>query len=200
MPRIVSRVDVHSSEFRDNAAAMRALVAELNAEVARVARGGSRAATEKHRAAGKLTARERIRVLLDTGSPFLEFSQLAAHGLYGGDIACAGIITGIGRVSGRECVIVANDPTVKGGTYYPLTVKKHLRAQEIAAREPPAVRVPGGERRRLSAGAGRGVSGPRELRAHLLQPGDALGGGRGADLRRARLVHGRRRLCSGHVG
>ncbi|HEY7997129.1 MAG TPA: carboxyl transferase domain-containing protein, partial [Steroidobacteraceae bacterium] len=93
---------------------------------------GAKAATDKHRAAGKLTARERIRVLLDTGSPFLEFSQLAAHGLYGGDIACAGIITGIGRVAGRECVIVANDPTVKGGTYYPLTVKKHLRAQEIA--------------------------------------------------------------------
>ena len=83
-------------------------------------------------AAGKLTARERVRVLLDTGSPFLEFSQLAAHGMYGGDIACAGIVTGIGRVGGRECVIVANDPTVKGGTYYPITVKKHLRAQEIA--------------------------------------------------------------------
>ncbi|HUL19536.1 MAG TPA: carboxyl transferase domain-containing protein [Steroidobacteraceae bacterium] len=132
MPRIASRVDVHSSEFRDNAAATRALVAALSAEVERAARGGSKAATDKHRAAGKLTARERIGVLLDTGSPFLEFSQLAAHGLYGGDIACAGIITGIGRVSGRECVIVANDPTVKGGTYYPLTVKKHLRAQEIA--------------------------------------------------------------------
>ena len=97
-----------------------------------MARGGSEAATHKHRAAGKLSARERIRVLLDTGSPFLEFSQLAAHGLYGGDIAGAGIVTGIGRVAGRECVIVANDPTVKGGTYYPLTVKKHLRAQEIA--------------------------------------------------------------------
>src|SRR5579863_5710530 len=117
MPRIVSRVDVHSSEFRANAAAMQALVAELNAEVGRVARGGSSAATHKHRAAGKLTARERIRVLLDTGSPFLEFSQLAAHGLYGGEIASAGIVTGVGRVSGRECVVVANDPTVKGGTY-----------------------------------------------------------------------------------
>src|SRR2546423_1396405 len=96
------------------------------------ARGGSRAATDKHKAAGKLTARERIRVLLDTGSAFLEFSQLAAHGMYGGEIACAGVVTGIGRIGGRECVIVANDPTVKGGTYYPITVKKHLRAQEIA--------------------------------------------------------------------
>ncbi|MBV8306631.1 MAG: methylcrotonoyl-CoA carboxylase, partial [Gammaproteobacteria bacterium] len=100
--------------------------------VVRVARGGSRAAMDKHTAAGKLPARERIRVLLDTGSAFLELSQLAAHGMYGGDIACAGIITGIGRIAGRECLVVANDPTVKGGTYYPITVKKHLRAQEIA--------------------------------------------------------------------
>ena len=132
MPRIASRVDPHSAEFRDNERAMRTLVEGLGAQVARVARGGSQAATDKHRGAGKLTARERVRVLLDTGSPFLEFSQLAAHGMYGGDIACAGIVTGIGRVAGRECVIVANDPTVKGGTYYPITVKKHLRAQEIA--------------------------------------------------------------------
>jgi 3-methylcrotonyl-CoA carboxylase beta subunit len=132
MPRIATRIDPHSPEFRANAAAMQKLVQELAAEVGRVARGGAPAATEKHRLAGKLTARERIRVLLDTGSAFLEFSQLAAHGMYGGDIACAGIVTGIGRVSGRECVIVANDPTVKGGTYYPMTVKKHLRAQEIA--------------------------------------------------------------------
>ena len=132
MPRLTSRVDLHSEEYRDNERAMRSLVQGLHTEVARVARGGSRAATDKHKAAGKLAARERVRVLLDTGSPFLEFSQLAAHGMYGGDIACAGIITGIGRIAGRECVVVANDPTVKGGTYYPITVKKHLRAQEIA--------------------------------------------------------------------
>src|ERR1700680_3635338 len=132
MPRISSRVDLHSPEYRDNEREMRALIEDLRAEVGRAARGGSRAATDKHKAAGKLPARERIRVLLDTGSPFLEFSQLAAHGMYGGDIACAGIISGIGRVGGRECVVVANDPTVKGGTYYPITVKKHLRAQEIA--------------------------------------------------------------------
>jgi 3-methylcrotonyl-CoA carboxylase beta subunit len=132
MPRIASRADPHSADFKDNASAMQALVKDLTAEVSRAAAGGSRAASDKHRKAGKLTARERIGVLLDTGSPFLEFSQLAAHGMYGGEIACAGIVTGIGRVAGRECVIVANDPTVKGGTYYPLTVKKHLRAQEIA--------------------------------------------------------------------
>jgi 3-methylcrotonyl-CoA carboxylase beta subunit len=132
MPRISTRVDRNCAEYRDNEAAMRALSEELRREVGRAARGGSKAATDKHKAAGKLTARERIRVLLDTGSPFLELSQLAAHGMYGGDIAAAGIVTGIGRVAGRECVIVANDPTVKGGTYYPITVKKHLRAQEIA--------------------------------------------------------------------
>jgi len=132
MPRIATRVDPQSQEFHDNERAMRALSEDLRREVARAARGGSKAAVDKHRAAGKLSARERVRVLLDTGSPFLELSQLAAHGMYGGDIACAGIVTGIGRVGGRECVIVANDPTVKGGTYYPITVKKHLRAQQIA--------------------------------------------------------------------
>src|SRR5579862_2579723 len=132
MPRITSRVDQQSQEYRDNERAMRALSDELRREVARAAQGGSKAAHDKHVKAGKLPARERVRLLLDTGSPFLEFSQLAAHGMYGGDIASAGIVTGIGRVSGRECVIVANDPTVKGGTYYPITVKKHLRAQEIA--------------------------------------------------------------------
>jgi 3-methylcrotonyl-CoA carboxylase beta subunit len=132
MPRIASRLDTRSQEFRDNEAAMRELTAKLKAEVGRAAAGGPAAALERHRAAGKLTARERIQALLDTGSPFLELSQLAAHGMYGGGIACGGIVTGLGRVSGRECVIVANDPTVKGGTYYPITVKKHLRAQEVA--------------------------------------------------------------------
>src|SRR2546421_12670911 len=132
MPRLSTRVDVHSQEYLDNERALRALVAELRRAAEHAAQGGSKAAVQKHKAAGKLTARERIAVLLDTGSPFLEFSQLAAHGLYGGEIASAGIVTGVGRVSGRECVVVANDPTVKGGTYYPITVKKHLRAQEIA--------------------------------------------------------------------
>src|SRR3569833_1382386 len=126
------RVDVKSEEFRDNHRDMSDQAQDLRQQVARVAQGGAAAAVKKHQAAGKLTARERVRVLLYTGSPFLELSQLAAHGMYGGEIAAGGIVTGIGRVSGRECVIVANDPTVKGGTYYPITVKKHLRAQEIA--------------------------------------------------------------------
>src|SRR6201989_568617 len=132
MAAISSRVDVHSEELRANTQAMSELAEDVRKQVARVAQGGTAAAVKKHKAAGKLTARERVRVLLDTGSPFLELSQLAAHGLYGGEIAAAGIVTGIGRISGRECVVVANDPTVKGGTYYPMTVKKHLRAQEIA--------------------------------------------------------------------
>jgi 3-methylcrotonyl-CoA carboxylase beta subunit len=132
MAILPTSVDPHSEDYQESDRAMRALAQTLREDVTRVAKGGSATALQKHKAAGKLTARERIRVLLDTGSPFLELSQLAAHGMYGGDIACAGIVTGIGRISGRECVVVANDPTVKGGTYYPVTVKKHLRAQEIA--------------------------------------------------------------------
>jgi 3-methylcrotonyl-CoA carboxylase beta subunit len=108
------------------------LVEDLKATLQRNAAGGSQAARLKHTQAGKLLARERISALLDPGSPFLELSPLAAQGVYGEELPGAGLITGIGRISGRECMVVANDPTVKGGTYYPLTVKKHLRAQEIA--------------------------------------------------------------------
>jgi 3-methylcrotonyl-CoA carboxylase beta subunit len=108
-------------------------VAELQARTVKVSGGGSAAAVAKHAAQGKLTARERVELLLDQGAPFLEVAALAAGGLYGDEVPSAGLVTGIGRVSGRECVVLANDPTVKGGTYYPLTVKKHLRAQEIAA-------------------------------------------------------------------
>src|ERR1700719_5418443 len=109
MAVISSRADVHSQEFRDNERAMSELAADVRRQAARVALGGSQAAVRKHKAAGKLTARERIRVLLDTGSPFLELSQLAAHGMYGGEIACAGGVTGIGRIGGGECVIGAHD-------------------------------------------------------------------------------------------
>jgi 3-methylcrotonyl-CoA carboxylase beta subunit len=127
-----SELDTGSAEFKDNAAAMRALVEDLRGKVAEAELGGGTVARDRHQARGKLLPRERVRGLIDPGSPFLEFSQLAAFGMYGGEVPSAGIITGIGRVSGRECVIVANDATVKGGTYFPLTVKKHLRAQEIA--------------------------------------------------------------------
>ena len=132
MAQIVSKIDIRSKEFADNRAAMQPLVDDLRLTLQRNAAGGSAAARGKHSKAGKLLARERISVLLDPGSPFLELSGLAAQDVYGEELPGAGLITGIGRVSGRECMVVANDPTVKGGTYYPLTVKKHLRAQEIA--------------------------------------------------------------------
>ena len=127
-----STVESSSPEFRANEAAMRALVAELHERRARAAAGGSAHARERHVSRGKLLPRDRVMTLIDAGAPFLEFSPLAADGMYEDQIAGAGIITGIGRVSGRECVIVCNDSTIKGGTYYPMTVKKHLRAQEIA--------------------------------------------------------------------
>ena len=133
MATIASKIDPRSKDFDENRAAMQRVVDDLRATLRRNAAGGSAAARNKHTQAGKLLARERIALLLDGGSPFLELSALAAQGVYGEDLPGAGLITGIGRVSGRECMVVANDPTVKGGTYYPLTVKKHLRAQEVAA-------------------------------------------------------------------
>src|SRR3954453_20917934 len=115
-----------------NVAAHEALIGDLQAQLERVAQGGGERARDRHVSRGKLLPRERVDRLLDPGAPFLELSALAAHDMYEGDAPGAGIVTGVGRVSGRECVIVANDATVKGGTYYPMTVKKHLRAQEVA--------------------------------------------------------------------
>ena len=132
MPVIKSRLDGGSPAFQANAEHHRTLAEDLRRQVAKVALGGGPDAQKKHTARGKLLPRERVRGLLDPGAPFLELSQLAAHGMYGDDAPSAGLITGIGRVEGREVVIVANDATVKGGTYYPMTVKKHLRAQEVA--------------------------------------------------------------------
>jgi 3-methylcrotonyl-CoA carboxylase beta subunit len=129
---IQSNIRRGEAQFEANAAAMRLLVAQLRERSAAAAQGGTDVARERHRARGKLLARERIDLLLDPGSAWLELSALAAYDMYGGEVPGAGIVTGIGRVSGCECVIVANDATVKGGTYYPITVKKHLRAQEIA--------------------------------------------------------------------
>ncbi|NBU25105.1 MAG: methylcrotonoyl-CoA carboxylase, partial [Gammaproteobacteria bacterium] len=132
MAILESAVDAGSAQFAERAAATRALVEDLKAKLAAAAAGGGEAARARHLARGKLLPRDRIETLLDPGTPFLELSTLAAQGMYGGEAPCAGIITGIGRIAGRECVIVCNDATVKGGTYYPVTVKKHLRAQEIA--------------------------------------------------------------------
>ncbi len=133
MPIIETRVNVRSEEFQANSAAMQSQIDDLRAKLAEVSKGGSESARKKHVARGKLLPRDRVEQLLDPGTPFLELSALAAFNMYDNEAPGAGVITGIGRVSGVECVIVCNDATVKGGTYYPMTVKKHLRAQEIAA-------------------------------------------------------------------
>ncbi len=132
MTRITSSITPRDATFQSNAAAMQALNAELRGRLVTAAIGGDERSRKRHTDRGKLLPRERVRRLLDPGSPFLELSPLAAFGMYEGDIHAASIITGIGRVEGRECVIVCNDATIKGGTYYPVTVKKHLRAQEVA--------------------------------------------------------------------
>ncbi|GIK85749.1 MAG: methylcrotonoyl-CoA carboxylase [Betaproteobacteria bacterium] len=132
MTVIDSALDPRDATFAANREAMSALVADLRAKLAAVELGGGEAARAKHVARNKLLPRERVRTLLDPGSPFLELSPLAAWDMYGDNVASAGIVTGIGRVSGRECVVVCNDATVKGGTYYPMTVKKHIRAQDVA--------------------------------------------------------------------
>ncbi len=137
MPILETKLNARSADFTANATAMRALVADLNVQIDKAALGGGDAARAKHTARGKLLPRDRVAMLLDPGTPFLELSPLAALGLYpdrdGTDSApCAGVIAGIGRVSGVDCMIVCNDATVKGGTYYPMSVKKHLRAQEVA--------------------------------------------------------------------
>ena len=133
MTIIKSNINIKSADFATNAKAMQVQVDDLKTTLANISRGGGAKACERHVSRGKLLPRERVQGLLDPGSPFLELSALAAHDVYGEDVPAAGIITGIGRVSGQECVVVANDATVKGGSYYPLTVKKHLRAQAIAA-------------------------------------------------------------------
>ncbi|MCH7905090.1 MAG: hypothetical protein IH944_11085, partial [Armatimonadetes bacterium] len=132
MEPIHTQANIGDDEHKANRAAMDAVMAEYRDQMQAVLKGGGEKNVAKHRKRGKMLARERIDELIDFGSPFLEFSTFAAHGMYDGAAPCAGIVTGIGRVHGRECIIVANDATVKGGTYFPITVKKHLRAQEIA--------------------------------------------------------------------
>lgn len=132
MAILASSIDKNSADFRANAEKMRALTAELQARRAQAAAGGSEKSRERHVARGKLLPRDRVMNLIDPGSPFLELSPLAANGMYDDAIHGASLITGIGRIEGRECVVVCNDSTIKGGTYFPMTVKKHLRAQEIA--------------------------------------------------------------------
>ena len=132
MTALQSTVVPGTEAFVRNDASLRSLVGQLRSALELAAEGGPASSRAKHVARGKLLPRQRVDALLDRGSPFLELSPLAANGLYDDQAPGAGIITGVGRVSGRECVVVANDATVKGGTYYPMTVKKHLRAQEVA--------------------------------------------------------------------
>src|SRR6266481_614528 len=132
MERIESRISTSSAEFRHNREIMEAQAGKLRAVIEKASEGGPENARRRHLERGKLLVRDRVKRLLDAESPFLELSTLAAYGMYDDEAPCASIVTGIGRVSGREAIIVANDATVKGGTYYPITVKKHLRAQEIA--------------------------------------------------------------------
>jgi 3-methylcrotonyl-CoA carboxylase beta subunit len=132
MPILESQIDTRSAEFQAASLKLRALTDDLRDTLKRTAEGGGAKAREKHIARGKLLPRERIRALLDPGSPFLELAPLAAHGMYDDAAPSAGVIAGIGRVMGQEVVVLANDATVKGGTYFPMTVKKHLRAQEVA--------------------------------------------------------------------
>jgi 3-methylcrotonyl-CoA carboxylase beta subunit len=130
--KIISKINVRSPEFIENTAHMQVQVDDLKVKLEQIKLGGGQRSRERHLSRGKLLPRDRVNALLDAGSPFLELSQLAAYEVYDADVPAAGIITGVGRVGGQECVIVANDATVKGGTYFPLTVKKHLRAQTIA--------------------------------------------------------------------
>ena len=176
--KLESKINVRSDEYKANAKTMRALVDDLRSQCVKVDAGGGEGARAKHAARGKLLPRERVDRLLDPGSAFLEVGKLAAHAMYDDGAPSAGVIAGIGRVSGVECMVVANDATVKGGTYYPMTVKKHLRAQEIAMqnRLPCIYLVDSGGA--FLPGAGQRVPRPRSLRPHLLQPGQHERAGR----------------------
>ncbi len=197
MTVLTSRVDRSSEAFATRAAHMEGLLAELRERTALVAAGGGERATERHRSRGKLTARERIDLLVDPGTAFLELNALAAWDIYDGQAPAAGIVTGIGVIEGRCCVVVANDATVKGGSYFPLTVKKHLRAQEVAEQNQLAVRLPRRLGRRVPAPAGRRLPRPRALRTDLLQPGAPLRQEHRAGRRRDGLLHRGRRVRPG---
>ena len=132
MKRLQTKIDTNSDEFKSNSESMKSLVSELHGRLEEVKKGGPPQHVERHKRRGKLTARERISRLLDPDSPFLELNPLAAYNIYKNDAPSAGIVTGVGIVHGREVLVISNDATVKGGTYYPLTIAKHVRAQEVA--------------------------------------------------------------------
>ena len=195
-----SSINSASAEFARNAEAMRALVTELKEKLNQVAGGGGEASRARHTSRGKMLARQRVDLLIDPGTAFLELSPLAAHGLYGGDVHSASIITGVGQISGRECMVVANDATIKGGTYYPMTVKKHLRAQDIARQNnlPCIYMVDSGGA--FLPQQDEILPGRTAFWPHLLQSGSNVGARYPPDCDRDGLMHGRRRLCTGDVG
>ena len=195
-----SRINTRDENFSKNRDHMQAQVDDLRRKVDRIRLGGGAKAQERHTSRGKLLPRDRLNALLDPGSPFLELSQLAAYKVYEDDVPGAGIITGIGRVAGQECMIFINDATVKGGTYYPLTVKKQGRAQTIAEENhlPCLYLVDSGGA--FLPAAGRGLSGPRAFRARVLQPGAHVLEGHPTDCRRTRFLHCGGRLPACHGG
>ncbi len=193
-----SKINPRSADFQANAA-HDAGAGRRPAREGCPGRAGRRRgrARQAHLARGKLLPRERVDHCSTRARPSWRSASWPPAACTTTRRPAAGMIAGIGRVEGVECMIVANDATVKGGTYYPMTVKKHLRAQEIAAAEPPAVHLPGRLGRRLPAQAGRGLPRPRPLRPHLLQPGQHVGAGHPADRGGDGLVHRRRRLRAG---
>ena len=198
MSQILSTIQTRSSEFAEQTRAMQEQITALRERIQHNAKGGSDAAKQRHTERGKLLPRERVRRLLDPGSPFLELSPLAAYNLYNNEAPGAGVITGIGRIAGIECMIVCNDATVKGGTYYPLSVKKHLRAQEIAQQNQlPCIY--------LVDSGGANLPNQHEVfpdRDHFgrifLQPSANVRQGHPADRRGHGLLHRRRRLRARH--
>jgi 3-methylcrotonyl-CoA carboxylase beta subunit len=154
MTTLKTQLNPRAADFQANAAAMQTVVADLHDKVEKIALGGPEAARQKHLARGKLLPRERVSGLLDPGTPFLEIGQFAAYGMYGGDVPAASVIAGIGRVEGVECMIVANDATVKGGTYYPSDREEAPAGAGNRAGKPPALCLSGRFRRRLPAHAG----------------------------------------------
>ncbi len=200
MYRIETKVDTKSPEYQANFDENKRLVEDLRSRMDAARQGGPPESVARHKARGKLTVRERLDRLFDDNTPFIELSPLAACDMYDNAAPAAGMVTGIGVVHGREVLVVANDATVKGGTYFPMTIKKHVRAQEIARKNnlPCVYLVDSG--RYLPAGAIGDISRQGSLRQNLLQSGDALGTSYSADCSRARQLHGWWRLCSGDVG
>ena len=199
MHKLDTLINKNSPTFKANLERMTQLVTELRQRVAKAREGGGAKYVQRHREQGKMPVRERIARLVDEGAPFLELSPLAGYELYDDETPGAGIVTGVGRVSGRDVVIVANDATVKGGTYYPVTVKKAPESAADRAGESPAVLVSRRFGWSVSPAAGRCLSGPRALRPHFLQSGAAVSRAHSTSCGGDGIVHGRRRVRAGDV-